>query len=100
MGDTANSSGTEPLILKGLWESTGRPSLGHLEQSACSWGELGIFKDQECRRPGGHYRMRLEPDEGWGVEDMARLQIFFFFFWPHPWHAEVPGPGIKPPSQQ
>lgn len=53
MGDTANSSGTEPLILKGLWESTGRPSLGHLEQSACSWGELGIFKDQECRRLGG-----------------------------------------------
>jgi len=21
------------------------------------------------------------------------------FFWPHPWQAEVPGPGIKPMPQ-
>ena len=29
-------------------------------------------------------------------------QVFacFFLFLPHPWHAEVPWPGIKPPSQQ
>ena len=23
-----------------------------------------------------------------------------FFFWPHPWQAEIPGPGIKPVPQQ
>ena len=23
-----------------------------------------------------------------------------FFFWPHPWHAQVPRPEIKPPPQQ
>ena len=28
------------------------------------------------------------------------LFFFFFFFWPHPQHVEVPGPGIKPASQQ
>ena len=22
------------------------------------------------------------------------------FFWPHPWHAEVPGPGNEPEPQQ
>ena len=26
--------------------------------------------------------------------------FFFFFFWLHPWHAEVPRPGIKPLPQQ
>ena len=25
---------------------------------------------------------------------------FLFVFWPCPWHAEVPGPGIKPEPQQ
>ena len=25
---------------------------------------------------------------------------FFFLFWPHSPHAEVPGPGIKPVQQQ
>ena len=25
---------------------------------------------------------------------------FSYFFWPHPQHAEVPGPGIKPVPQQ
>ena len=24
----------------------------------------------------------------------------FFLFWTHPWHTEVPGPGIKPEPQQ
>ena len=24
----------------------------------------------------------------------------FIFFWPHPRHVEVPGPGIEPTSQQ
>ena len=26
--------------------------------------------------------------------------ILFFLFWPHPWHAEVPGPGIEPAVTQ
>ena len=25
---------------------------------------------------------------------------FFFIFWPHPWHAEVPWPGIELVPQQ
>ena len=28
------------------------------------------------------------------------LFFYFFPFWPCPWHAEVPGPGIKPAPQQ
>ena len=29
------------------------------------------------------------------------MQFFFFSFQPHPWHMEVPGPGIEPaPSQR
>ena len=26
--------------------------------------------------------------------------VYLFIYWPHPQHAEVPGPGIKPMSQQ
>ena len=26
--------------------------------------------------------------------------FLFLFFWPHPWHAEVPGPRLKPAPQQ
>ena len=25
-----------------------------------------------------------------------KLSTFFFFFWLHPWHTKVPGPGIEP----
>ena len=32
--------------------------------------------------------------------DTACPAIIFFFFWPHPWHAEVLGPGIEPTPQQ
>ena len=28
------------------------------------------------------------------------IRFSFFFFLPRPWHAEVPGPGIKPEPQQ
>ena len=28
------------------------------------------------------------------------LNSFFFCFWPHPWHGEIPGPGIEPMPQQ
>ena len=25
--------------------------------------------------------------------------LLLFFLWPHPWHMEVPGPGIEPEPQ-
>ena len=32
---------------------------------------------------------------------MVSAQIsFFLFFWPYPWHVEVPGAGIEPMLQQ
>ena len=27
-------------------------------------------------------------------------QMFLNFIWPHPWHVEVPRPGIEPTPQQ
>ena len=30
----------------------------------------------------------------------STLKKFFFIFWMHPWHMEVPRPGIKPTPQQ
>ena len=30
----------------------------------------------------------------------AKIPIFFFLFWLHPWHMEVPGPGIKSEPQR
>ena len=28
------------------------------------------------------------------------ISILLYFFWPYMWNLEVPGPGIKPMSQQ
>ena len=30
--------------------------------------------------------------------DTISLLVFCFCFWPHPWHVEVPGPGVEPMS--
>ena len=29
-----------------------------------------------------------------------KRDLFFFFFWPYPWHMEVPGPGTESAPQQ
>ena len=37
-----------------------------------------------------------------GLSDVEMTPCCFVwsgFFWPHPWHVEVPGPGIKPTPQ-
>ena len=31
----------------------------------------------------------------WRQQRKPTFSLFFFFFWPHPWHREVPQPGIK-----
>ena len=31
---------------------------------------------------------------------VTQAEIPFFFFWPCPWHVEVPGPGIQHAPQQ
>ena len=31
---------------------------------------------------------------------LTSLYLIIFFFWLHPWHVEVPEPGIKPAPQQ
>ena len=37
------------------------------------------------------------------IENLMFLYIFIYlflmFFWPHLWHVEVPGPGMKPEPQ-
>ena len=38
--------------------------------------------------------------KAYGNNVARRKSFFFFFFWPHPWHVEVPRPGIKPSPQQ
>ena len=33
------------------------------------------------------------------VQFVRLFIVIFFFLWPHLWHMEVPGPGLKPGQQ-
>lgn len=42
-------------------------------------------------------------EEGWGVEEFLFclvLFLLFIYFWLHPWHMQVPGPGVEHEPQQ
>ena len=50
-------------------------------------------------RPGGGTWLALFEGQkgrqcGWNRERCSK-GLFFFFKWPHPWHMEVPRPGIE-----
>ena len=48
--------------------------------------------------------LKQNDSDTWEIKILFRSQdygcIFFFFFCPHPWHENVPGPGTEPKPQQ
>ena len=50
-----------------------------------------IDSDGKCRSP-----IRIDKESTFFLGGI----LFIFYFWPHLWHAGVPGPGIEPSMQQ
>ena len=94
------------MSILGIYWLHKRPCKTLIMSRGCVWNQWmlrdhmgsGSFSEETIIYMVTHLQNSLAHDKK--PKKKSLIFVFFCLFWPHPWHVEVPRPGIEPPQQQ